>query len=151
MQRGRSSRTDKYVDSYTEGEFDVTGKTADGAKNYVYGGVDLTRISLRQVHDDRFDADFGTLPEGVDRSLRTPPAVGADDDTVWLSAPTPRQAAGLGPPEKPVSAGTWAVRLLPLPVVVLALLLWRRRRRLNAAPSASPLRRAAVGGRRQRS
>ncbi|MFD9326131.1 hypothetical protein [Streptomyces sp. NPDC060065] len=142
---------DKYVDSYTEGEFDVTDKTADGAKNYVYGGVDLTRVSLQQVPDDRFDADFGTLPEGVDRSLRTPSAVGADDDTVWLGAPTPRQAAGLGPPGKPVSAGTWALRLLPLPIVVLVLLLWRRRRRLNATQSASPLRRAAVGGRRQRS
>lgn len=65
--------------------------------------------------------------------------------------PHPRQAAGLGPPGKPMSAGTWALRLLPLPVVVLVLLLWRRRRRLNATTSASPLRRTAVGGRRQRS
>lgn len=92
---------DKYVDSYTEGEFDVTDKTADGAKNYVYGGVDLTRISLRQVPDDRFDADFGTLPQGVDRSLRTPSAVGADDDTVWLGAPTPARRPASAHPRNP--------------------------------------------------
>ncbi|WP_371596319.1 hypothetical protein [Streptomyces sp. NBC_00564] len=87
----------------------------------------------------------------MDRSLRTPSAVGANNDTAWLGTSSPARAAGLGPPGKPVSAGTWALRLLPLPIVVLVLLLWRRRRRLNAAPSASPLRRAAVGGRRQRS
>lgn len=92
---------DQYVDSYTEGEFDVTDKTADAAKNYVYGGVDLTRISLRQVQDDRFDADFGTLPEGVDRSLRTPSAVGADQDSVWLGAPPPARRPASAHPGNP--------------------------------------------------
>ncbi|CQR66163.1 hypothetical protein [Streptomyces leeuwenhoekii] len=59
----------------------------------------------------------------------------------------------LGPPEEPVSAGTWVIRVLPVLLVPSALLLWRRRRRLNTAPAApavSPLRRAAVGRSRRR-
>lgn len=60
-----------------------------------------------------------------------------------------RQASGLGPPEQPLSAGAWVVRLLPLLLVPLAVLLWRRRR-LNTARSVSPLRRAAVGRSRRR-
>jgi hypothetical protein len=99
---------------------------------------------VRKVSDDRLGAEFGALPRSVDRSRRAPITAGADG-TVWLGAPTPRQAAGLGPPEEPVSAGTWAIRLLPVLLVPPALLLWRRRRRLNAAPAVSPLRRAAVG------
>lgn len=53
----------------------------------------------------------------------------------------------LGPPEEPVSAGTWVIRVLPVLLVPSALLLWRRRHRLNTAPAVRPLRRAAVGGR----
>ncbi|MGP4046193.1 hypothetical protein [Streptomyces sp. 2A115] len=140
---------DKYVDSYTKGEFDVTEKTANGgAKNYVYGGVDFSRVPLQQLSDTRFETDFVNLPQGVDRSLRTP---STDADTVWLGAPTPRQAAGLGPPGNSVATGTWALRLLPILLFPGVFLLWRRRRRLNTTPSTSPLRRAAVGGTRTRS
>ncbi|MBQ0853292.1 hypothetical protein J8N05_34570 [Streptomyces sp. BH-SS-21] len=140
---------DRYVDSYRRGEFDVTEKLADGgAKNYVFGGVDFSRVSLRQVPDTRFEADFAKLPKGVDRSLRTP---SMDADTVWLGAPTPREASGLGPPDTSAGAGTWALRLLPLLLLPAAFLLLRRRRRhLNTSSSTSPLRRAAVEAPRRR-
>ncbi|MER5938833.1 hypothetical protein ABT121_16100 [Streptomyces sp. NPDC001928] len=148
---------DRYVDSYTKGEFKVTDKTTEGnttyVRSYVYGGVDLTRIPLKKVTDDRFTTDFAGLPQSVDRSLNAPsPAEG--DGTVLLGSPTPRQAAaaatGTGAAEaKPVSMSTWALRLLPALVLVLIALLWLRRRRLNTARRASPLRRTAVGGRRR--
>ncbi|KOU55070.1 hypothetical protein ADK57_45870 [Streptomyces sp. MMG1533] len=139
---------DKYVDSYKKGEFKVTDRTTSGnttyVHTYVYGGVDLTGISIKKVADERFTADFAGLPQSIDRSLKAPSSADGDD-TVWLGSPTPRQAAGLGPPEEPVSAGTWALRLLPVLLLPLLALLWRRRRRLNTAAQASPLRRAAVG------
>ncbi|MFJ8620095.1 hypothetical protein ACIRD4_30205 [Streptomyces clavifer] len=143
---------DKYVESYTKGEYKVTDRTTSGGttyiRRYVYGGVDFTSVPIRKVSDNAFGADFATLPGSVDRSLRAPSVTG--DDTVWLGAPTPRQAvAGLGPTKNPVPATTWAIRLLPALIVPLALLLWRRRRRLNTR-SASPLRRAATGGPRRR-
>ncbi|MEV5884815.1 hypothetical protein AB0L74_19125 [Streptomyces sp. NPDC052020] len=143
---------DEYVRSYTKGEFKVTDRTTTGGttyvRSYVFGGVDFTSVPVRKVSGDSFGAEFGTLPRDVGRSLRAPIVTGADG-TVWLGAPTPRQASGLGPPEGPLSAGAWVVRLLPVLLVPLAVLLWRRRR-LNTAPSVSPLRRAAVGRSRRR-
>jgi len=146
---------DAFVDSYRKGEFKVTDRTTSGGttyvRRYVYGGVDFTSVPVRKLSEEKFGTEFATLPANVDRSLRAPSVTGRDD-TVWLGAPTPRQAvAGLGPAEKPVSAGTWAIRLLSALLVPFALLLWRRRRRLNTR-SASPLRRAATsGGPRRRS
>lgn len=154
---------DRYVDSYTKGEFKVTDRTTRGdttyVRSYVYGGVDLTRIPLKTVTDDRFTSDFAGLPQSVDRSLNAPSAA-AGDKTVWLGSPTPRQAeAGIGAPAKreaqekqeaqeaqePVSSGTWALRLLPALLLAPIALLWLRRRRLDAARRASHLRRNAVG------
>ncbi|MDO0914955.1 hypothetical protein QQM39_30260 [Streptomyces sp. DT2A-34] len=143
---------DRYVDSYTKGEFKITDRTTSGdttyVRSYVYGGVDLTDIPVKEVADERFTADFAGLSERVDRSLNAPSAADGDE-TVWLGSPTPRQAAGLAPPEEPVSLGTWALRLLPALLVPLLALLWWRRHRLNTGSQASPLRRAAVGGRRR--
>ncbi|MFJ9211808.1 hypothetical protein [Streptomyces sp. NPDC102264] len=143
---------DRYVNSYTKGDFKVTDKTTRGnttyVHTYVYGGVDLTNIPLEEVSDERFTADFARLPQNVDRSLKAPSTTDGGD-TVWLGSPTPRQAAaGLGPSAEPVSVGTWALRLLPVLLLPVAVLLWRRRRRLNTSSQASPLRRAAVGDRR---
>lgn len=157
---------DRYVDSYTKGEFKVTDRTTKGdttyVRSYVYGGVDLTRIPLKTVTDDRFASEFAGLPQSVDRSLNAPSAA-AGDETVWLGSPTPRQAkAGIGAPaereaqekqdgqeaqeaQEPVSPGTWALRLLPALLLAPIAFLWLRRRRLNAARRASHLRRNAVG------
>ncbi|GGX23641.1 hypothetical protein [Streptomyces chryseus] len=142
---------DKYVRSHTEGEFKVTKRTTSGNKIYVrtysYGGVDLTRIPLRTVSDDSFAAQHADLTKDIDRSLNAP-RPDAGGDTIWLGAPTPRQAAGLGPPEEPVSLAALTLRLLPALLVPLAALLWWRRRRLTASASASPLRRAAAASTR---
>ncbi|MCZ4604972.1 hypothetical protein O3S80_14720 [Streptomyces sp. Lzd4kr] len=140
---------DKFVESYTKGEFRVTDRTTNGgvtyARRYVFGGVDFTRVPVRKLSDNAFGADFAPLSGSVDRSLRAPSVTG-HDDTVWFGAPTPHEAAtGLAPTEKPVSAGAWVIRLLPVLILPVSLLLWRRRRRLNTG-SASPLRRAATGG-----
>ncbi|WP_189601540.1 hypothetical protein [Streptomyces lateritius] len=142
---------DQYVRSYTKGEFKVSKRTTSGDKIYVrtysYGGVDLTRIPLRKVPDDRFTAQHAGLTKDIDQSLNAPrPSTGGD--TVLLGAPTPRQAAGLGRPEEPTSPTALTLRLLPVLLLPLAALLWWRRRRLSASASASPLRRAAASSTR---
>ncbi|OEJ62284.1 hypothetical protein BGM19_33965 [Streptomyces agglomeratus] len=141
---------DQYVRSHTKGEFKVSKRTTSGNKIYVrtysYGGVDLTRIPLRKVSDDRFAAQHAGLAKDIDQSLNAPrPASGG---TVLLGAPTPRQAAGLGPSEEPTSPAALALRLLPVLLLPLAALLWWRRRRLSDSASASPLRRAAASSTR---
>ncbi|MFF2327357.1 MULTISPECIES: hypothetical protein [unclassified Streptomyces] len=127
---------DRYVDSYTKGEFNITDRTTSGnttyVHSYVYGGVDLTSIPIKEVSGERFTADFAGLPKSVDRSLKAPSSTDGDD-TIWLGSPTPRQAAGTGAPEESVSTRTWALRLLPVLLIPLIALLWRRRRRLNTA------------------
>lgn len=146
---------DRYVDSYTKGEFKVTDKSTRGnttyVKTYVYGGVDLTNVPFDRVSDESFSTDFAKLPQNVVRSLKAPSTVDGGD-TVWLGSPTPRQAAGTGPGPgpspsiKPASVGTWALRLIPVCLLPIAILLWRRRRRLTTSAQASPLRRAAASG-----
>ncbi|ALC22422.1 hypothetical protein ACH46N_23965 [Streptomyces pristinaespiralis] len=87
---------DRFVESYTEGEFKVTDRTTEGGttyvRSYVYGGVDFSRIPVTKVSGERFAADFANLPSEVDRSLSEPSADGRG--AIWLGAPTPRQAAG---------------------------------------------------------
>ncbi|MFI7360907.1 hypothetical protein ACIBO4_01955 [Streptomyces sp. NPDC050149] len=144
---------DRYVDSYTKGEFKVTDKSTRGnttyVKTYVYGGVDLTNVPFDRVSDESFATDFADLPRNVERSLKAPSTTDGGD-TVWLGSPTPRQAAGPGtdggvPPTKPASVGTWALRLLPVCLLPAAVLLWWRRRRPTASARTGPLRRAEVG------
>ncbi|MFE7114711.1 hypothetical protein ACFU99_04725 [Streptomyces sp. NPDC057654] len=141
---------DRYVDSYTKGDVKVTDEITRGnttyVRTYIYGGVDLTRIPLEKISDERFTADFAKLPQNVARSLQAPSATDGGD-TVWLGSPTPRQAAGLSPSAHHVSAGAWALRLLPGLLLLVVVLLWRRRRRRNALVQRNPLRRAAAGDR----
>ncbi|MFF3995478.1 hypothetical protein ACFYX8_19580 [Streptomyces cyaneofuscatus] len=130
---------DAFVRSYTKGEFKVTRRATRGNAEYVttytYGGVDLTRVPMRNAPSAEFAAQ-------VERSLRAADTPGAGG-TAWLGAPTPRQAAGLGEPAGGLSNSALALRLLPTLLVPVAGLLWWRRRRLNGA-GASPLRRAVA-------
>ncbi|MGR8008512.1 hypothetical protein [Streptomyces hypolithicus] len=133
---------DEYVKSYTKGEFKLTRRTSQGNADYVttytYGGVDLSTVPLR-------DAPAAAFAANVERSLHASDVPGAGD-SIWLGAPTPRQAAGLDAADGALSATALALRVLPALLVPVAGLLWWRRRRLGAAGSASPLRRAAVSG-----
>ncbi|MCD9901961.1 hypothetical protein LUR56_22700 [Streptomyces sp. MT29] len=130
---------DAFVRSYTKGEFKVTRRATRGNAEYVttytYGGVDLTRVPMRDAPSAEFAAQ-------VERSLRAADTPGTGG-TAWLGAPTPRQAAGLGEPAGGLSNSALALRLLPTLLVPVAGLLWWRRRRLNGA-GASPLRRAVA-------
>lgn len=152
---------DRFVESYTEGEFKVTDRTTEGGttyvRSYVYGGVDLSRIPVTKISGDRFTAEHANLPEDVRRSLSEPSTDGRG--AIWLGAPTPRQAAGPGsdrdsgsgsepqapapgqaadpgPQDESLTAGGLALRVLPVLVAAAALLLWWRRRLLNAAATA---------------
>ncbi|MFJ8075570.1 hypothetical protein ACIQ7Q_16920 [Streptomyces sp. NPDC096176] len=157
---------DRFVESYTKGEFKVTDRTTEGGttyvRSYVYGGVDFSRIPFTKVSGDRFTADFANLPEKVNRSLSAP----SDDGkgAIWLGAPTPRQAADLepepqvpaqrgaadpGPQEEPLATGALVLRLLPVVPAAAALLFWWRRRRLNVAAAEGPRRSAAVPAARE--
>ncbi|WP_159054742.1 hypothetical protein [Streptomyces dysideae] len=144
---------DQYVRSYTRGDYRFTRKVTKGnyiyTYTYVYGGVDLTSVPLRQISDSSFDARYSGLTKDIDASL-TKPTGGDGSGALWLGAPTPRQAAagfdaaddGSGLSVRDVLAPRV---LLPVMLVALAaVLLWRRSRRLSAAGTASPLRRTAV-------
>ncbi|MEV4680961.1 hypothetical protein [Streptomyces kurssanovii] len=150
---------DRFVDSYTKGEFKVTDRTTEGGttyvRSYVYGGVDFTRIPVTKVSDDRFTAAFADLPQKINRSLSAPSADG--HGAIWLGEPVPRQAAGPEPPapapgraadldpqEEPLGVVASALRLLPVVLAAAALLLWWRRRRPNAAATAGSRRSAAA-------
>ncbi|GAA2717046.1 MULTISPECIES: hypothetical protein [Streptomyces] len=141
---------EKFVDSYTKGEFKVTHNTTSGdttyVRTYTYGGVDLTRVPFTKVSGDRFRTEHAALSKDIDKSL-TSPAAGEGDKAVWLGAPTPLQASGDAPDDGP-SARRTALRLLPALLVPIAALLWWRRRRLSTSATASPLRRAAAPHRR---
>ncbi|MGW0825333.1 hypothetical protein [Streptomyces sp. NPDC002845] len=137
---------DQYVRSYTKGDYNLTRKVTKGnyvyTYHYFYGGVDLTSVPLRQVSDRSFDAEYGDLSKKVDTSLTQPVGGNASAGTggggsgaLWLGAPTPRQAAGLGPPGEGSGLSVrdltgpralLAVLLTPLAVALLWLL-WRRR------------------------
>ncbi|MFF7753490.1 hypothetical protein ACFZCP_30635 [Streptomyces sp. NPDC007971] len=160
---------DRYVRSYTKGDYHYTRKETKGntiyTYTYVYGGVDLTSVPLRKLSDSSFAARYSDLAKDIRASL-TSPAGGAQaagaDDPLWLGSGTPRQAAaehgssedgdGTG---KPVADGgpggsgpglptAW---VLPPALLVLlaAVLLWRRRRRPSASGGALPSRRPTAG------
>ncbi|WP_411147227.1 hypothetical protein [Streptomyces sp. A30] len=150
---------DAYVESRTEGEFDIDrSETHNGLvyrATYFYGGVDLAEVPLRQVSDGSFEARYGSLSEDVGASLKRP-SPGDASGTLWLGSPTPRQAAGLGPPGDGSSPWDLTLRLLPfaaavllLPLAVLLLRRWRRRP-LSTPAAVSPLRQAALRSARTR-
>ncbi|WP_307674481.1 nucleic acid/nucleotide deaminase domain-containing protein [Streptomyces sp. V4I2] len=150
---------DAYVDSYTNHEFDIVREwTENGVRyrrSYVSGGVNLRDVPLRQMSDGSFESRYGDLREDVDKSLRQP-SPGDASGTLSLGSPTPRQAAGLGPPGDGSSPWDLTLRLLPfaaavllLPLAVLLLRRWRRRP-LSTPAAVSPLRQAALRSARTR-
>ncbi|MEU5535438.1 hypothetical protein [Streptomyces sp. NPDC020362] len=148
---------DRYVSSYTKGDYHYTRRETKGkyiyTYTYVYGGVDLTSVPLRKIPDSTFVAQYSKLPKDIDASLTRPAGGGGADGSLWLGSGTPRRAAaGPGASERndrPGGSGrnlttTW---VLPPALLILlaAVLLWRRRRRLSTPGTANPSRRSSAG------
>lgn len=134
---------DRYVRSYTKGEFKVTHRTREGnteyTRTYIYGGVDFTNVRYTSLSADRLEERWPTLARDVAQSLARP-VTDARQGQVWLGGGAPSGAVGRGPDasdggdEFPGEVVSGAVRWLPtlLTVFVLAcvfLVLRRRARR----------------------
>lgn len=81
----------RFVKSYTDGEFNVTRKTRSGnivtTTTYVYGGVDFTGVPRVRLDSGAFRKQWSGLPATVDRSRRT--ASPDQDGRVWLGGEVP--------------------------------------------------------------
>lgn len=86
-----------YVDSYTNGEFDVERRTVDGAvvtvHSYRYGGVDLGAVQLNAVGAAEMDRVHPRLPETVQASLDRVETNA--DGSIWLGGAVPVENRGL--------------------------------------------------------
>lgn len=92
---------DRYVDSYKNGEFNVTRETRSGdfvlTHTYVYGGVDWTQIPFEQLSPDELQSRWPGSSTVLDDSFTGP----AHDQQgrVWLSStstvPSPPGRSGL--------------------------------------------------------
>jgi len=96
---------DRYVDSYTNGEFNITHQTQDGnvieTRTYIYGGVDFADVPFRAVSADRFHSQWPDLPITVERAFDQPTI--DQEGTVWLgsvSGPSPAGISVIGSRER---------------------------------------------------
>ncbi|MFD6141371.1 hypothetical protein [Promicromonospora sp. NPDC060271] len=136
---------DAYVESYREGEFDVTRETREGdyivTNTYVYGGVDFLDVPTEKVPDAEFAQKYETTASAARQGITFP----ASDDaagTVWMGG----QAAERPPWDPiPVPASPWSSPLfylvagLPLAAwLVFGALLLRRERRPEVAAAVGP-------------
>ncbi|GIE78319.1 hypothetical protein Aph02nite_42690 [Actinoplanes philippinensis] len=123
---------DRYVKSYTDGEFNVTHRTTTGnvveTRTYIYGGVDFSRSPRSDVGA----AALGGLPSTVANSLG---GTVEDGGQIWLGGVSADRPAV---PFKVTSLLTWLAGAV-MALLVAALFvrsLWRqqrRRREWNAA------------------
>ncbi|MGW2180523.1 hypothetical protein ACWCXX_20965 [Streptomyces sp. NPDC001732] len=87
---------DDYVHSYRHKEFDITRKTRDGRvtriSRYVYGGADLTNVSLTAVTAAQMSERYPQLARSAQASAGR--AVTAADGSIWLGGATRPQEEG---------------------------------------------------------
>lgn len=88
---------DRYVKSYTEGEFEYTVETQHGnvieTITYTYGGVDLFEVPYDGLSAEQFSSGYQDLPATVAASLET--TATDQDGQIWLGSVTaPRPIAG---------------------------------------------------------
>lgn len=134
---------DRYVDSYSKGEFKVTHRTREGntvyTRTYIYGGVDFSSIRYTSMPADRMKARWPTLTRDVNQSLAQPVA-DKSQGQVWLGGggvPVADVGERAGAPnDGGVSAGdvaSGALRWLPAVALLAGLFVlrkrWRRRSR----------------------
>lgn len=81
----------RFVKSYTKGEFNVTRKTREGniitTTTYIYGGVDFTGVPRVRLTPGAFQKQWSALPATLDKSLRAPTP--DQNGRVWLGAEVP--------------------------------------------------------------
>jgi len=133
---------DRYVQSYTEGEFEVEHTTQEGdylvTYVYVYGGVNFSDVPEQELGAEEFSAQHPNLGAAVEQALLDPTAE-EGTEVLWLGGqvterplwdPYPTPASPLGNPWFYVSTG--------LPVLSWLLyggyLMVRRRRSRSTAP-----------------
>lgn len=80
---------DRYVQSYKNGEFNITRQREDGqyiyTQTYVYGGVDFSNVVRKQVEADKFANEHSGLETSVSDALHTQ----SDDGRgMWLGGLT---------------------------------------------------------------
>jgi hypothetical protein len=136
----------RYVQSYTNGEFNVTHTTRRGnvveTMTYVFGGVDFTHIPRTKLGGAAFAKQRSALPAAVTNAVYRP----TDEQggkVVWLggeSTARPLPELQAGPASPTSSTGFWIFTTLPLLIWVAggALLLVRRRRSQRELPSPTP-------------
>ncbi len=127
---------DRYVKSYTDGEFNVTHTTQQGdrilTETFVYGGVDLSRIPRTKLSGAAFNKQQPALPSTVAQAVYAKTGT-QDGKLVWLggqSTPRPLTEIARGVASPTSEASFWVFTTLPLVVWLTggALLLARRRR-----------------------
>ena len=135
---------DRYVRSYTEGEFTYEWVEGDYVYAWVYGGVDFTRIDESDVGAEEFARTRPTLAQSVLDSLFTA-AVEQDGQELWLGGLTTtrpiKELPAFNPPKPPTSSMAFYL-VVGAPVLAWlmagAWLIGRRRRRPSTTGAVRP-------------
>ncbi|MGW7330675.1 hypothetical protein ACWGIU_19185 [Streptomyces sp. NPDC054840] len=133
---------DRYVQSYKNGEFNVTHTTTEGntvyTRTYVYGGVDFSRIDQNRVSAAAFAKDHPSLASSARESLNGPSSEGRE---VWLGGQTtavPTAEAFAVPVPATSKPLFYALAALPLTAWIVTGGVLLRRRRAISATGARP-------------
>ncbi|HEY1177073.1 MAG TPA: hypothetical protein VGF17_13030 [Phytomonospora sp.] len=126
---------DAYVESYTDGEFNVERRTRQGAyivsTTYIYGGVTFFDVPSRSVGDDEFAARHPALSTAVGEAMFAP-ATEEGAAEVWLGGRSTERPLWdpLPPPASPLgNPFFWALSTLPVVAwLAVGVFLWRRRK-----------------------
>ena len=78
----------RYVQSYTDGEFNVTRQTQQGnlieTNTYIFGGVDFTNIPFHSLSAGDFQSEWSDLSNTVEQAFDHPTA--DEKGKVWLGS-----------------------------------------------------------------
>ncbi len=130
---------DRYVQSYKNGEFNVSHTTTKGdtvyTYTYVYGGVNFSRINQNRVSAEKFAQDHPELATAARDALNGP---SGDGKGLWLGGQTtavPPAEAFAAPPQATSNRLFYPLAALPLLLWLTAggVLLIRRRRTAEGA------------------
>jgi hypothetical protein len=119
----------RYVESYTKGEFNVTREERQGNKiithTYIYGGVDWRKAPLIKVGAAAFDKAHGGLPGTIRDSVKTAQTA---EGGLWLGGGTRATGPSTIPPG-PTSNVLFYITIALPALIWAALGSWLARRR----------------------